>query len=77
MMASPLLAQTISPQSRGHLEVALTYDGTLSEVANSNTSWMQGGSIQLHGQFYRGFGVVADMARMPAISVSREWGSIW
>ena len=43
-------------------EVALTYDGTLSEQVNNSHFWLQGGSAQIHGQFYRGWGVVADIA---------------
>lgn len=71
-MAAPLLAETIPSQSRGHLDVTLTYDGTLSKAANSNTFWMEGGSVQLHGHFYRGFGVVADIAGSHASHIGLE-----
>jgi hypothetical protein len=44
------------------LDVAVTYDTMLSNVTAGAHFWMQGGSIQVHGQFWRGLGVVADVA---------------
>ena len=44
------------------LDVAVTYDTMLSNVTAGTHFWMQGGSIQVHGQFWRGLGVVADVA---------------
>jgi hypothetical protein len=42
----------------------VTYDATLSNAITGKSFWMQGGSVQVHGQFYRGLGVVADIAGM-------------
>jgi hypothetical protein len=44
------------------LEVAVTYDATLSDVTTGSWFWMQGGSVQVHGQFWHGLGAVADVA---------------
>ena len=44
------------------LEVAVTWNGTLSNAITSSRFWMEGGSVDVHGQFYRGLGVVADIA---------------
>jgi hypothetical protein len=44
------------------LEVAFTYEGTSSDSTTSSHFWMQGGGAQIHGQFYHGLGVVADIS---------------
>jgi len=43
------------------LDVAVTYGATLSDLITTSNFWMQGGSVQIHGQFYRGLGTVADI----------------
>ncbi len=48
--------------SEGQLSVAVTYNGILSGVITSPHFWMQGGNIQIHGQFCGGWGVVADIS---------------
>jgi hypothetical protein len=62
LMGTPAWAQTPSAQRSGHLEVAVTYDAALSNQTTSNSFWLQGGSVQAHGEFWRGLGVVADVA---------------
>jgi hypothetical protein len=52
---------TESPALRG-LEVAILYNSLLSNVARADRFWMQGGSIQVDGQFWRGLGVDADIS---------------
>jgi len=49
-----------SPQP-GHLELAITYDAQYAAPGASNSFVLQGGSAQIHGQFWRGLGVVADI----------------
>lgn len=49
-------------RDKSAFEVAFTYDGTFSEQVNNSHFWLQGGSAQIHGQFYGGLGVVADIA---------------
>jgi hypothetical protein len=44
------------------LEVAFTYNATLTEQITNSRFWMQGGSAQIHGLLYRGLGVVADIS---------------
>lgn len=55
-------AQGVSTPPKPTLEVALTYEGTLSDLISSSKFWMQGAGTQIHGRFYRGWGVVADIA---------------
>jgi hypothetical protein len=31
-------------------------------MSNGSSYWMEGGSLQLHAQFYRGLGSVVDVA---------------
>jgi hypothetical protein len=47
---------------RATLDVALTYDASQANIVPGNNFWMQGGSVQAHAQFWRGWGVVADVA---------------
>jgi hypothetical protein len=65
MTATRSAAQTAgnAPASnKSAFEVAFTYDGALSEQVANSHFWLQGGSAQIHGQFYGGLGVVADIA---------------
>jgi hypothetical protein len=64
MIAVATSARPLAAQNTPSLDVALTYNATLSNSTNSSHFWMQGGSVQLHGQFYRGLGVVAEVAGM-------------
>lgn len=60
--AQSAAAPTKSTSQSSALEVALTYQGMRSEVINGSGFWMQGGAAQIHGQFYGGWGAVADIA---------------
>ena len=44
------------------LDVVITYDALQANIVPGNNFWMQGGSVQLHDQFWRGLGVVADIS---------------
>ncbi len=57
LCSTPLLAQDASA-----LEVAVTYNATRGGSVPGSNFWMQGGSIQLQTRFYRGLGVVAEVA---------------
>jgi hypothetical protein len=62
MMAAPLFAQQPPHVSQpGRFEIALTYDAMRSNAITESGFWLQGGSVQVHGQFWRGLGVVADV----------------
>lgn len=43
-------------------DLAITYDASRANIVPGNNFWMQGGSMQIHDQFWRGLGVVADVA---------------
>jgi len=46
------------------LDVAVSYDALRNNATTGRNFWMQGGRVQAHGQFWRGLGVVADVAGM-------------
>lgn len=60
MMATPLIAQ--QAQVASHLEIAATFAAARSNAAGGSSFWLQGGSVQMHAQFWHGLGVVADVA---------------
>jgi hypothetical protein len=49
-------------QALPRLGVAVLYSPLLSNVARANRFWMQGGSIQVEGQFWHGLGIEADIS---------------
>lgn len=55
-----MAAQAVSVPST--LDVAVTYDLQPTAATTSNSFLMQGGSVQAQGRFWRGLGVVADVA---------------
>jgi hypothetical protein len=65
MMTASLSAQNNqngSTPGPGNLEVAVTWDFSAADVVGGNGFTMQGGGgVQLHGQFWRGLGAVADV----------------
>jgi hypothetical protein len=67
-----LAAQAVPSAPRGYLEVAVTYNPMQSNTVGSNDFWTQGGSVQLEGHFWRGLGVVADVAGMHTSKISHS-----
>jgi len=61
LAAQNATAQTAKPAASS-LDLAVTYNAQSTNIDTTNRFWMQGGSAQLHGQFWRGLGVVADVA---------------
>jgi hypothetical protein len=59
-------AQMSEPQARGSMEVAVTYNPMLANTVGGYGLSMQGASVQVHGQFFRGWGVVADVSGLHA-----------
>jgi hypothetical protein len=59
-----LWGQQAGPESQAShgLEVSVLYSPLLSNVVRANRFWMQGGSIQVDGQFWRGLGMEADIS---------------
>lgn len=51
-----------APPEEPALEVSVLYSPLMTNVVAGNTFWMQGGSLQIHGRFWRGLGVVADVS---------------
>jgi hypothetical protein len=46
------------------LDVAVLYNASRQNNVAGTSFWMQGASVQIHGQFWRGLGVVADVAEL-------------
>jgi hypothetical protein len=78
MMAGPSVwgqqAQSSASPTKGSLEIALVYNPLMSNVVGGSGFWMQGGSIQVHGQFWRGLGVVADVSGLHTANTSASSG---
>jgi hypothetical protein len=51
-------------------EIAITYNASRADVISGNSFWMQAGSVQMHGQFWHGLGVVADVAGLHTNSIN-------
>jgi outer membrane immunogenic protein len=52
------------------IDLAVTYTAQRTQQANtSNGVWLQGGSMQLGADFYRGFGAVADVTGLHTASI--------
>ena len=61
-------------QTSGSLDVAVVYNPLIANVVSGNSFWMQGGSVQVHGQFWHGLGVVADVSGLHTASTSGSSG---
>lgn len=68
--AAPSSAGSKHSSATSGLDVAITYNATLSNVLSGSSFWMQGGSVEVEGRFYRGLGVVADIAGMDAANIN-------
>jgi hypothetical protein len=55
-------AQDQTRPTAASIDVAVVYNSLLTNVVVGNSFWMQGGSVQVHGQFWHGWGVVADVS---------------
>jgi len=63
MLTAPLLAQSKHAATKhSNLDVAVTYSARMSNIVSSDSFVLSGGSIQVHGQFWRGLGVVGDIS---------------
>lgn len=57
-----------SEPARGSFDVAFLYNPLLTNVVNANRFTMQGGTLQVEGRFYRGWGAVADVSLLHTAS---------
>src|ERR1700733_3130623 len=76
MFAARAGAQMSEPQARGSMEVAVTYNPMLANTVGGYGLSMQGASVQAHGQFFRGWGVVADVSGMHASMLPHSTGGL-
>src|SRR6516162_5958872 len=65
-----LAAQRVPSVPRGYVDVAVTYNPMQSNTVSNKGIWLQGASAQLEGHFWRGLGVVADVAGTHAKNIS-------
>ncbi len=64
LAGQPVWGQQDDPGTHAmpRLEVAVLYDTLLSNVVRADRFWMQGGGIQIEGQFWHGLGAEADVS---------------
>jgi hypothetical protein len=55
---------TSSRRAAPPFEIAIAYDASHANVIAGSSFWTQGGSVQVHGQFWHGLGAVADVGGM-------------
>jgi outer membrane immunogenic protein len=67
LLARQLQAQ--KTQNQGELSVAVTYNASRANLTTGNSFWMQGGSVELAGQFGYGFSMVASVSGLHAGSL--------
>jgi outer membrane immunogenic protein len=67
-------AQRSEGQTGGSLDVAVVYNPLITNIVGGNSFLMQGGSVQVHGQFWHGLGVVADVSGLHTASTSGSSG---
>jgi len=70
LLARQIEAQAMPTQDKGELAVAATYDASRANLTPGNTFWMQGGSIEVSGQFKYGFSAVASVSGLHNGSLS-------
>lgn len=68
IVVAQVSAQSQSSLPQSHLDVAITYGAM--RPGGKSSFWMQNGGVQLHGQFWRGLGTVADIGRMHTANVN-------
>ena len=54
------------------LEVAITYDASRANLIAGDSFWMEGGAVQVHGQFWHGLGVVADVTGLHTANINNS-----
>lgn len=70
--AATLAAQTVAAgqSAEPSLNLAVTYNAMHSNQVPNAGFWMQGGSFQIEGRFYRGLGAVADVTRLHVANIN-------
>jgi hypothetical protein len=51
-------------------DIAFTFDAARGNLTTGSSFWLEGGCVQFHGQFWRGLGVVADVAGMHIANIN-------
>ncbi len=61
LIAAAYTAQA-QKETEGRLDLALSYQAMRSNPVGGSNFWLQSGSMELHGQFWRGLGAVAEIS---------------
>ena len=67
---SSTIQTSASASNTNALELSVGYESTFSDLITGSHFWMQGGSAQIHGRFYGGWGAVADIAGAHIASIN-------
>lgn len=70
MMTTAAIAQAQAVRPAPSFEVAVTYNTARAAGVAGNHFWMQGGSAQMEGRFYGGWGAVADIAGLHVANIN-------
>lgn len=71
--APALMAQAVSHNTGAQeLDFAFTYNAQHSNTTGGNSFWLQGGSAEIAGTFYRGLGAVADITATHASNIESD-----
>src|ERR1700685_1007786 len=70
-------AQSAERQTSGSLGVGGVYHPLLATGVSGSRFWMQGGSVQGHGQFWHGLSVVGDVSGLHTASTGGSSGVGW
>jgi peptidoglycan-associated lipoprotein len=65
-------SQAPAEQAKVSTDVAVAYNLTMANVVGGYGFSMQGASVQVHAQFFRGWGVVADVAGLHATRLTHS-----
>jgi peptidoglycan-associated lipoprotein len=65
-------SQAPAEQAKASADVAVAYNPTMANVIGGYGFSMQGASVQVHCQFFRGWGVVADVAGLHATMLTHS-----
>lgn len=70
LMAAAVTVEAQAVRPAPSLEVAITYNTVRGAGVASDHFWMQGGSAQVEGRFYGGWGAVADIAGLHVANIN-------
>jgi hypothetical protein len=69
LATSALMAQDQHESGERALDFAVTYNAQRGTTTGGNSFWLQGGTVELAGTFYRGLGIAANLSGEKSSSI--------